>query len=470
MIDREGPYLRFPLILQNASCSFEGWRLRRFRHGDAFSGMLQQAEARSFWPVEQTQIFRDQRVQSLVRHCAESVPFYRRQFQELGVSAEDIRTLEDLRCLPILTKQEVQSIGPDLVSQSIPPRQHIAVHTSGTTGSGLRFVTTRHAVQEQWATWWRYRRWHGLEFDTWCGYFGGRSLVPAGQASPPFWRYNYPGRQILFSGYHMSPDNMGAYVAELQRRRPPWLHGYPSLLALLAGFLLEADLSLGYVPQWITTGAETLLSQQAALMKRAFGVPPRQHYGMAEAVANFSECEMGALHVDEDFAGVEFVANPDGPGYKVIGTNFTNPATPLLRYDAGDVVTLSDQACPCGRPGRVVKQIDGRLEDYVVLKNGARLGRLDHIFKDMVNVREAQVCQERPGEILIRVVRSHNYSETDERALLQATRRRVGDSANVRIEYTDELPRSATGKLRFVVSELLDSKIGAPGGGSRPQE
>jgi phenylacetate-coenzyme A ligase PaaK-like adenylate-forming protein len=245
MLDREGPYLRLPLILQNASCSFEGLRLRHFRFGDAFSRMLQDAEARNFWPVEKIRIFRDQRLKSFVRHCAESVPFYRRHFQALGVSVEDIRTLEDLRCLPILTKQEVQRIGSDPVSQSIPPREHVVAHTSGTTGSGLHFAATRRAVQEQWATWFRYRRWHGLPFNTWCGYFGGRSLVPSQQTSPPFWRYNYPGRQILFSGYHISPANMSACVAELQRRRPPWLHGYPSLRALMAGYLLEADLSFG---------------------------------------------------------------------------------------------------------------------------------------------------------------------------------------------------------------------------------
>jgi phenylacetate-CoA ligase len=172
---------------------------------------------------------------------------------------------------------------------------------------------------------------------------------------------------------------------------------------------------------------------------------------------------MGVLHVDEDFAAVEFIPNPDGPGHKVIGTNFTNPATPLLRYDVGDLVTLSDTACPCGRPGRVVEQVDGRLEDYVVLKSGARLGRLDHIFKDLVNVREAQFYQDRPGEILIRVVRSENYTDADERALMEAALKRVGDAADLRIEYVDGLQRSAGGKLRFVVSELPDYKIGVPG-------
>lgn len=194
-------------------------------------------------------------------------------------------------------------------------------------------------------------------------------------------------------------------------------------------------------------------------MQEAFGVAPTQHYGTAEAVANMSECERGALHVDEDFAAVEFAPNPDGPGHKVIGTNFTNPATPLVRYDVGDVVTLADEACPCGRPGRVVTSIDGRQEDYVILGNGSRLGRMDHVFKDMVNVREAQIYQELPGEMTVRVVRGDGYSDEDEDSLLREARKRVGDRMSIDVKYVDHLKRSPTGKLRFVVSDIEEGQL-----------
>jgi len=409
--------------------------------------------------MEQVQAYRDARLRAFIQHCARTVPFYKRRFRELGIAPEEIQTIKDLHRLPILTKEEVQEHYIELVSEEVPKQQQIITHTSGTTGSGLRFATTLRAIQEQWAIWWRYRRWHGLQPGTWCAYFGGRSVVPLSQVRPPFWRYNYPGRQILFSAYHMSPANLAAYVDELRRRRPPWLHGYPSLLALLAAYILESGTDLGYEIRWVTVGAENLLPQQSDLIERAFGVRPMQHYGMAEAVANISECEYGALHVDEDFAAVEFISNLDGPGYKIIGTNFTNLATPLLRYDVQDLVTLANDACPCGRPGRVVASVDGRLEDYIILRNGARLGRMDHIFKDMMNIREAQIYQKRPGEIIIRVVRGRNYTNADEVMLLHETRKRVGDEADIFIEYVEELERSRTGKLRFVVSEIPEGKL-----------
>jgi len=281
-------------------------------------------------------------------------------------------------------------------------------------------------------------------------------VVPPLQHEPPFWRYNRPGKQIVFSGYHMSPEHLPSYVDELRRRQPPWLHGYPSLLALLASHLLQTQSDLGYQVKWVTTGAENLLPHQIDVISRAFGARPVQHYGMAEAVANISECDRGRLHVDEDFAAVELVEREQG-GHSIVGTNFTNPLFPLLRYEVEDIVTLEpDSSCTCGRPGRLVERIDGRLEDYVVLKDGTRIGRMDHVFKDMVNVREAQIRQTRPGAITICVVRMPAYSNADDEAILRETKKRLGDRTELRLQYVEQLERSPIGKLRFVVSEISD--------------
>lgn len=463
MLDPETLYDRLPTGLQDVICNVEGWRLRRNRFGGSFRDLLRDVEGRAAWPSELVIAYRDDRLRRFVKHCSNSVPFYRRLFQEQRIRADDIRTLKDLRQLPVLTKEIVQRNISDFTSNAVAQRQHVLVHTSGTTGAGLRFKTTKSAIQEQWAVWWRYRRIHGIEPGTWCGYFGGRSVVPLTQKRPPFWRTNYPGKQILFSGYHMSSENMSSYAEELRKKRPPWLHGYPSLIALLAAHLIESREDLGFQPRWITVGAENLLPHQAGLIRRAFGVQPRQHYGMAEAVANISECPEGNLHVDEDFAAVEFISDQDDNTQRVIGTNFTNLVFPLLRYDVQDTVTVSEGRCSCNRPGRMVQWIDGRLEDYVVLKNGARLGRMDHIFKDMVNVLEAQINQSRTGELLIRVVRGHGYTDSDEATLIRETRRRVGNETNLSIEYVQNLERSKRGKLRFVVSSIATAQVtGAP--------
>jgi phenylacetate-CoA ligase len=417
---------------------------------------MRDVDSRSHLSHAATMAFRDRRLRAFVHHAVETVPFYRDMFRELRISPNDVMTIADLKVLPVLSKREVQNEPSRFSSSSIPARGWLRMHTSGTTGAGLRFFATPEAVREQWAVWWRYRAWHGLTPSVWCGYFGGRSIVPLAQVDPPYWRLNYAGKQIMFSAYHLNDRTAEAYVNQLRHRKPQWLHGYPSMLTLLAAYLLDSGRTLGYEVKWITTGAENLLDQQANLIERAFGVSPRQHYGMAEAVANFSECTLGRLHVDEDFAAVEFVPTGSDNTYRVIGTNFTNPATPLLRYDVQDVVEIDHQRCHCGLPGRIVKRVDGRLEDYVVLKNGSRIGRLDHIFKDLTSIREAQIIQNAPGAVTIRVVGGSNYGADAERLLLREVRTRLGEDTHVALEYVTAIERSRTGKLRFVRSFVSD--------------
>lgn len=454
----EALYSHLPIWLQNTICSVKGLQIQRDRFGDGFPEMLAGAEQRARWSDDRVGAFRDVRLREFVKHCATTVPYYRDLFRREKIDYRDIRTLDDLKILPVMSKEEVKRAGTRLISEAIPAHRRIPAHTSGTTGAGLKFVTTREAIQEQYAVWWRYRRWHGVDMGDWCGYFGGRRVVPIRQTKPPFWRVNRPGRQVLFSAYHMTADNFPYYISELQRRRLRWLHGYPSMIALLASQIVDRVEPTDLGVEVVTIGAENLLEQQSDVIEKAFGVRPRQHYGLAEAVANISQCECGSLHVDEDFAAVEFLGD-EAESCRLVGTNLSNPAFPLLRYAPQDVVTPTSKRCPCGRPGRLVAAIDGRQEDYIVLKNGAKLGRLGHVFKNLVNVREAQILQKRPGEIIACIVRGDRYTDNDERILRQSLKNCLGQDTVVHLNYVEQLTRSKTGKLRFVVSELQEGRL-----------
>jgi phenylacetate-CoA ligase len=442
-------YGGLPASIQHLVCSAEGFRLQRARFGRDFNQLLREAEARSALTTAQIGALRDRLFREFVSDAAVGCAFYRTQAAFRPVAEGRPFSVDGL---PILEKPLVQASASLIARGDV--RWAGMASTSGSTGTGLRFPVTRRAVRSQWATWWRFRRWHGIGRDQWCGYFGGRPVVPVGRIEAPFWRYNVPGRQVLFSGSHLSNDTWTAYVSELARRRLAWLHGYPSLLALLAAYLVEHRQSIGYEVRWVTTAAENLLPAQADVIERAFGVRPRQHYGMAEGAANASECPNGRLHVDEDFAFVEFLPVEHGTGRRIVGTNVTNRAFPLIRYDVGDIAQVSGQTCDCGRPGQIIDAIDGRREDYVVLPNGALVGRLDHIFKDQIRVREAQIYQPDLGRVVLRLAGAHDFTLRDEQALVSAARTWLGNALRIEIEHLDALPRTPAGKLRFVVSDL----------------
>lgn len=446
-MDKMAIYSHLPVFAQNLVCSAEGFRIKRNRYGKFFWRALEEYERHDGWSYERIQEFRDHRIQKIVKHCYETVPYYRELFNEQGIDPYSIKHIEDLSKLPILTKAMVKKRPEQFLSSECPDKDILTMHTSGTTGSGFIFKTTQRAVCEQWAVWWRYRRRLGIEFHTWCAVFGGKSVVPVIRQNPPYYRINYPGKQLYFSAYHMSEDKLIHYFNALEKYRPVWLHGYPSSISLLARFMVDHGLKLSYKVKWVTTGAENLLEWQKEIIKKAFAVVPYQHYGMSEGVANISEDRDHRLVVDEDYSCVEFVKKEDSNFYRIIGSSLTNYAMPLLRYDVGDIAEIES------RDSRRVLLIDGRDEDYLVLKDGRKIGRLDHIFKDMVNIREAQIFQSENGDIHFRIVKANGYGMRDEKLLKHEIRSRLGIEPFI-IDYLEKIERTKTGKLRFVCSHF----------------
>ena len=118
-----------------------------------------------------------------------------------------------------------------------------------------------------------------------------------------------------------------------------------------------------------------------------------------------------------------------------------------------------EKRCPCGRTGRLVRSIDGRKEDYVLTPDGRRIGRLDHIFKDMVNIKECQIFQEHVERVVFRVVRGKEYTGKDEKMLLREARTRLGNRIVIDIDYVEAIERTSQGKLRFVISKIPGAQI-----------
>ncbi len=446
-VDKMAVYNRLPVFAQNLACSLEGMRIQRSRYGRGFWKALNAYEARTDWSSDRLASFRDQRLRGMVDYCYQNVPYYHDVFSEGGIDPLSIKTLDDLKRLPILTKKMVNKDPSRFLSTAYKGRR-IKHHTSGTTGSGFVFYVTPESLDEQWACWWRFRRGLGIRFGLDQATFGTQKVVPVGQRTAPFWRENKPGNQTYYSAFHESEENLVDYCLDIQRKRIPWIHGYPSLLAPLASCALEHGLRFPEM-QFVTTGAENLYNHQADLLERAFGCRPYQHYGMCEGIANFSEDLDHRMFVDEDYAAVEFIADEDGRMH-VIGSTLTNYAMPLLRWDVGDVAevrTASD-----GR--REVISIDGRSEDALILPDGTVVGKLDHVFKDTVHFSEAQIHQNADYSLTILAVKTVEDVSEDERLAIDQLRQSISPMLPVTFTYVNRVPRTRGGKLRFVVTDV----------------
>ena len=445
-MDKENLYLNSPIFLQKLFINLQGYKIANTRFDRNFK----------FWNdyfLQSTPKELNEKQLFLFLQEANKTAFWNERFKKNNIKlTSEVDIKKEIQKLPVLTKNEVKKFLKNIAHINF--YQKISWnHTSGTTGSGLVFPQTQEMENKQWAVWWRYRNWHGISLNTWMGWFGGRSIASTKQTKPPFWRVNYPMKQIMFSTHHLNEKTVHFYFDTIKKRKLTWLHGYPSQLSLLAHLIKNNN--LGELPdvKIITVGAENLLASQKNIIEEVFQAPVKQHYGLAEGVANISEHPDGNLIPDQDFAFTEFIPIDKNKSEicRIIGTNYNNPAFPLIRYDTGDIAHVKWEKD--GSP--TILSIDGRQEDYITLPNGVKLGRLDHIFKDLTEVQEAQIYQPQLNKVVIRIVKGPNYDKTNqEKSVISETRKRIGEEIKISIEYFEQIPKTKLRKLKFVISDI----------------
>lgn len=404
-------------------------------------------ESHNNWSYEQKCDYRDAELRKLVDHCYRTVPYYKRIFDEGGINPMCIRTLDDLKVLPLLTKDMVIENPSDFQSSAVKSKDIKKIHTSGTTGSGFAFNSTIEGWRSQLAIWWRYYRNLGLDLSYASGVFNRSTDILPSQKKPPFYRLDRVNNRVNLSSFHMKEDNMDSYIEGLNKVHAKWIKGWPSMIDEFANILISKGMT--FPLNFVTTGAENLLDTQIAHIEKAFGVTPYQHYGQMEAVANFSQNKHHEMYVDEDFSAVEFIPLQDGRGEcEIVGTCLTNYATPLLRYRTKDICHYKETTT-----GRLITRLDGRQEDYILLPDGTKIGRLDDLFVSFEKVKESQVIQTSRNDLKIRIVRREGYSEGDEKQI----EKRINEflpGLSITFDYVDTIEKSRSGKLRHIISEI----------------
>jgi len=452
-------YDALPIKVQGLLVSLAGYRSYRWRVGRPYQRVVNQLVRSDQLSMESLRADQDSRLREIIDWCAHTVPFYQEMFRREGIDPDSIRSVEDLALIPHLDKETVRKRSSELLSTAIPRRAMVTAQTSGTTGTALSIYHTGDAMAWKHAVTMRQRSWFGFGPNDRYAVFGGQTVVPFSQRSAPFWREDRARSRMLFSLYHMKDQFLEAYYDELVSGRYSFWQGYPSSVGILASFILDAGLELGAAaPRAVFTSSETLLDFHAERLEEATGAPIADLYSNAEFSVSALQCPEGRYHVDTEFCVLEIDPHEETEDWvrgEVISTGFSNRAMPFLRYRTGDVATLLKRTtCPCGRNRPILEKIDGRIEDYIVTPDGRRIGRMDHIFKGALQVREAQIVQDAPDHLLVRIVPRIGFREGERRDLERAFRMRVG--ADLRIDYVevDEIPRERSGKFRAVVSEI----------------
>ena len=231
------------------------------------------------------------------------------------------------------------------------------------------------------------------------------TLKPGFYPSATAFQHVPKGAEAYIKFLQLSISDADVYL-RLQEYRPTHLTAYASVLNEIALQIEQGHLSLQGNLEQVINISERLLPSARARYEQIFGVPVFDDYAMGECLFLSNGCQTtGGMHVNSDWAILEVVDAenrpvPDGTaGSKVLVTNLANYVQPIIRYEIGDIVTMSTESCGCGNNRPLIASVQGRDSDvfYVESELGQRpvpLLMFEFVFNQILDAREYQVIQE----------------------------------------------------------------------------
>lgn len=369
-----------------------------------------------WWSTDKIRDYQRARLLALLRHAVEHVPFY----AALGVPARELRSIEDIRRFPIVTKADLQARPDDFLSDAFEKSRLRCSRSSGTTG-------------EPTVTYFDERSWlfckYALKARRVLSAIGPsrqRLLVISDEEAPDESRSAVPRLGAFFLdirgmrlGSTLSDD-----VRKLASFRPTVIYGFPSYLAALADAAAQAGIAIPKVPV-IYTSSEVLTATARASLERAYGGRVIDIYGSTEFKEIAVQCERGRYHLNFESVYVESDDSAEGMP-RLLVTSLVNEAMPLVRYELGDSCKIEAAVCACGRHSDQLVDLQGRLSEMLVFPDGTVLSPylVEAVVEQHAAVKHFRIAHERPWALRIEILAQPSLTDS-ERGTLAANLLRV---------------------------------------------
>lgn len=401
----------------------------------------------------------ERRVIQEVQRAYADVPYYRKKYDACRIDINNIKTLADLRKLPVITKEEIREQFPEgIVSQKYDIEKCHYSATTGSTGRSLPFVFSQSTFAFYIAT--------GVRMYSMIGYRPWHKLVYI-----KYTPLEYPRLGPFFRTEHIpSTIPVDEQIAMLQQMKPDLLIGYASLIFEIAMRMTPADLKL-IKPKFIGLNSELSTRDQRDLIAHIFKCPVYDEYSTEETWMVASQCKHGNYHVFVDNVWVEYLdpnGNPVKPGEEgeIYLTTSRSPAMPFIRYRIGDLGKASAHTCTCGLHYPVIEEFNGRADDSFILPSGKYLSSLKilntftkNIKKYLHLMEEFKVIQQEPGLIVIEFVKGKDYHEAQLHELIEALQKVIGEPVTIRVDFVDQINSSSV-KRKAIESRVGKKQVG----------
>ncbi len=322
--------------------------------------------------VDEIKKVQSENLKNTVKRVYENVPFYRQKFDEMGISPEDIKSVEDLSKLPFTYKQDLRDNYPYGLFAA-PQEDIVRIHaSSGTTGKQTVVGYTQHDI------------------DVW-GQITARALVAAGGSKSDYVHVSY-GYGLFTGGLglHEGASTLGATVIPVSTgntaRQIQIMQDFgSSILCCTPSYALYIGESIrekGIDPKTLKLragifGAEPWTEEMRREIERLLNIKAYDIYGLSEVMGpgvSYECAEQTGMHVNEDHFIPEIIdpetgrVLAEGEMGELVFTCITKEALPLIRYRTRDIASLKREKCSCGRTLIKMTKPQGRTDDMLIIR------------------------------------------------------------------------------------------------------
>ena len=418
------------------------------------------AEASQWWERSRLEALQLSALQNLLRHAAQTCPYYAELWQQAGLSPDQVQDLTDLQQWPLLTRDVIRQHR--LRMRTMAPLERISKATGGSSGEPLQFDLDAGSNDRRTAMMYRGYGWAG-------GAPGSKQLYVWGShlGSVPTWKrwkanlHHHLDRHLILSCFEFTPDRMQIHLQRWNRYRPEVVVGYTNPLYEFARYCEQSG-HVPFAPRSIIVGAEKLHDFQRETLTRVFRAPVFETYGSREFMLIGAECEHHTgLHLSMENLLVEILddegrTTPAGEEGNVVITDLFNYGMPFIRYVNGDRAVAGFELCPCGRGLPLLRKVVGRQLDTLTTPDGRKVPGefFPHLIKEFPTIRRFQVIQEAVERISLKLVVDGGLTLADREQLLSEIRKCAGHVVDIQLQLVDDIPLTKAGKHRVVVHAL----------------
>jgi phenylacetate-CoA ligase len=402
------------------------------------------------------------KVINLVQHAYKHSDYYREVLDNNGIKIDSIKSIMDLKRIPILTKKMLrENIDKIRVKNN---NKYTVAKTSGSTGKVLKFIKDRQATAVHNSSYYRGLSWHGLDIGAKEAMLWG---VPVNKLVEIKSRLiDFALNRFREKEYNLNNDILYDFYKKLLKKRPQILSGYSSMVVQFALFLKNNNLNGKNIGiKIVKCTSETVNDGDYKLIYDVFGCPLVVEYGAAETNIVAFSCEKGNIHLFSDYVLTEFENHSEeniDPEYKeLIVTSLYNYSLPIIRYKIGDFAIQKEGYCKCGKELPMVEKIIGRTSALVYGTDGSRFHSIIfyYIFKGLQDkkiggVSQFQVIQESKNRLIMNLVKDESFSSKTIDYISEKVKEKLGINIKIEFNIVDIIAREKSGKIRDFISNL----------------